>query len=80
MNTSVHGHEVLRMMIAARRGFERDALCKAIVERFGDDARFDACAASGMTAEGLIDYLVSRRKLRREADGLWVNEGDLCDN
>jgi probable metal-binding protein len=43
------------------------------------DTRFDACAAQGMTADELIDFLESRGKFREEAGGWRVNEGEICD-
>ena len=75
---SIHGHEVLRMMIALERPQTREALRRLIDERFGSDARFHTCAADGMTADELIDFLVARGKLRPVAGGWRVEEGEIC--
>lgn len=56
MTQSVHGHEVMEMMLAQGGQFTRASLKQAIDERFGAKARFHTCSASEMDAEALIDF------------------------
>ncbi len=68
------------MMIATDRSQTREGLLESIAERFGADARFHTCAADGMTADELIDFLVARGKFRTVDGGWRVDEGEICDD
>jgi probable metal-binding protein len=39
--TEIHAHEVMHMMLERGEAFSRESLARAIVERFGADARFN---------------------------------------
>ena len=62
MAESIHGHDVMRMMVEANRAFTKEQLEIAIREKFGAEARFHTCSASGMTAKELIGFLKMRSK------------------
>ncbi len=47
---SIHGHEVLNMMIESGEQYTHTSLEAAIKARFGERARFHTCSASDMTA------------------------------
>lgn len=49
---SIHGHEVLNMMIESGVQYTHTSLEAAIKARFGEQARFHTCSAEGMTAGG----------------------------
>lgn len=51
---SIHGHEVLNMMIESGEQYTHASLEAAIKARFGERARFHTCSASGMTAAELF--------------------------
>ena len=80
MQTQVHGHDVLDMMQADKRPYTRLTLTRAIIERFGDDARFCTCAAEGMTATELVDFLADRQKFMPAGDGFIVNPDRVCQH
>ena len=54
---SVHGHEVLNMMIASGESYSTESLTTAIEQRFGADARFHTCSAENMSAAELVTFL-----------------------
>ena len=54
MGESIHGHEVMKMMIASGKNYTKDSLEENIIERFGADARFRACTAENMTPKEII--------------------------
>ena len=56
----IHAHEVMQMMLEKDGGFSRESLAQAITERFGADARFYSCSASGMDVAAVIAFLESR--------------------
>lgn len=47
---SIHGHDVLNMMIESGERYTEESLVEAIHARFGEAARFHTCSASEMTA------------------------------
>jgi probable metal-binding protein len=76
----IHGHDVIAMMRAEPRPFTRLTLTRAIIERFGEDARFHTCSADGMTAEELVDFLAARQKFMPSGDGFVVNPERVCQH
>ena len=54
---SIHGHEVMHMMVNSGKSFSRDSLKKAIHVQFGSETRFFTCSAQGMDADQLINFL-----------------------
>ncbi|HHW9302713.1 TPA: YecH family metal-binding protein, partial [Salmonella enterica] len=44
---SIHGHEVLNMMIESGEQYSNASLEAAITARFGEHARFHTCSAQG---------------------------------
>ena len=78
MQESVHGHEVLRMMIEADRAFTRDSLQAEIAERFGEDARFHTCLFQDTRAGKLIEFLETRGKSRSVEGGWRVDRDEIC--
>ena len=77
---SYHGHDVMQMMIEAGHGFTRESLRAAIVAKFGEDARFHTCSASGMNADGIIDFLASRGKFVDVGDGFKTDPTKICSH
>lgn len=43
---SIHGHDVLNMMIESGERYTEESLVEAIHARFGEAARFHTCSAS----------------------------------
>lgn len=78
MQDSIHGHEVLRMMIEADRAHTRDSLQAEIAERFGEDARFYTCSSHDRTAEESIEFLETRGRFRSVEGGWRVDEDEIC--
>ena len=74
----VHAHEVMRMMLESDTGFTRDSLAEAIVERFGEDARFHSCSRKGMNVSAVIDFLESRGKFVIQGAGFNTSADKIC--
>ena len=77
---SVHGHEVMRMMLERTEGFTRAELVQAIAERFGADARFHTCSAESLTAEGLVTFLQERGKFVERTGRMQVLPDRICQH
>ena len=78
--TDIHGHEVMRMMVESGEAYDRQSLEAAIIERFGTEARFCTCSASGMDASQLIDFLAERGKFVPTGEGFSTEAGKICDH
>ena len=80
MNPSVHGHDVMQMMLELGGQFTRESLKSAIDTRFGSDARFHTCSAENMTAEQLIDFLQAKGKFVASDTGFNTREEHICNH
>ena len=75
---SIHGHDVLNMMIESGERYTKESLVEAIHARFGEAARFHTCSASEMTAAELVAFLAARGKFIPAADGFSTHESKSC--
>lgn len=80
MTESIHGHEVMRMMIESEKEFTKERLAITIKEKFGAGARFHTCAADDMTAEALIDFLESKGKFVESGKGFKTDKDKICNH
>jgi len=76
----IHAHEVMHMMLEQEEVFSRESLGQAIIERFGANARFHSCSASGMDVHAVIDFLESRGKFVARDDGFNTAEDKICNH
>ena len=76
----IHAHEVMRMMLEHDSGFSRESLSRAIIGRFGADAKFHSCSQAGMDVSAVIDFLESRGKFVASADGFNTAQDRICNN
>ena len=79
MNT-VHGHEVMEMMLTSGKTYTKELLLTDIVQKFGPDTRFYTCAAENMTAEQLVAFLEARGKFVPRANGFQTSPDVMCQH
>ena len=77
---SIHGHEVMRMMVESGMQFTRQSLQEAITEKFGVEARFHTCSAEQMTADELIDFLEQRGKFIGAENSFTTDKEKICNH
>ncbi|GJA10089.1 DUF2492 family protein [Aeromonas caviae] len=80
MSQSIHGHEVMEMMLEQKSPFTRASLRAAIASRFGAEARFHTCSASEMDADALIDFLARRGKFIDSESGFQTRADKICNH
>ncbi|MDR2711326.1 MAG: YecH family protein [Burkholderiales bacterium] len=78
--TTVHGHEVIKMVMMSNRRWTRDELVAAIHQKFGADTHFHTCADDDLTADELLDFLESRGKFVDNGEGLTTDGGLACNH
>lgn len=80
MSQSVHGHEVMHLMLELGGEFTRESLKQAIVARFGEQTRFHTCSAENMDAEQLIAFLQAKGKFVEGSQGFNTREEHICQH
>ncbi len=77
----IHAHEILRMM-EGNNYPTKEALCSAIVDKFGYDARFHTCSATGLDADAIIDFLEAKGKFKPSDSsmGFTMDITKVCDS
>ncbi len=75
---SIHGHDVLNMMINSGERYTTASLEAAIIARFGEQARFHTCSAENMTAKELVAFLQQKGKFIAQPDGFNTHESKIC--
>lgn len=76
--TSIHGHDVLNMMIESGEQYTEQSLVQAIDFRFGNNARFHTCSAENMTAAELVAFLAARGKFIPADEGFSTHVSKIC--
>lgn len=75
---SIHGHEVLQMILSSETAFTKTSLIDAIHKQFGNDSRFHTCSAENMTATELVDFLERKGKFIPAEGGFTTSENKIC--
>jgi len=78
--TSIHGHEVLNMMLESDEQYSETSLVQAIDTRFGDNARFHTCSAENMSAAQLVEFLKNKGKFIPVNEGFSTHESKICQH
>ncbi len=78
MGNSVHGRNVLKMIIASGRSWPHEALLAAMAAEFGEGVSFHTCSTQDMTAEQLVALFVAKGKLVDSDQGLAVDPEKMC--
>jgi probable metal-binding protein len=79
MNT-IHGHEVMHMMVNSGESYTRESLRSAIHQQFGEETRFFTCSAQGMTADELILFLENKGKFHPVDGGFTTAPDRICNH
>lgn len=77
---SIHGHDVLDILLSAPTPLRRAELTAEVNRRFGPDARFHTCSASAMTLDHLLMFLLTREKIVERDGRLSVNAANVCQH
>jgi probable metal-binding protein len=67
--SSIHGHEVLQMMIASGQSYTVATLEAAITARFGREARFHTCSEENLSVAELVAFLQKKANLLLMMEG-----------
>lgn len=75
---TVHGHEVMEMMVESGQRYSEASLVDEMAERFGEEASYHTCCAEGLGASELIEFLWTKGKLTGTRDSFVFDPMDQC--
>ncbi len=80
ISESVHGHEILRLLLETPEPLTQAELRGIAAREFGADARYHTCSAAEMTLDDLIVFLMGRGKLSESDGRLIVHRREICNH
>ena len=80
MSNSIHGHEVMQMMIDSGKSYTKESLEQEMIEKFGSDTTFYTCSAQGMSAKELVDFLEKKGKFFGTDEGFQTSQESICNH
>jgi len=80
MSDSIHGHQVMQMMLDHDVTFTKASLKAKMTEMFGAQARYHTCSAREMDADQLIDFLDARGKFVGEQEAFTTAADKICSH
>ncbi|ESE40416.1 YecH family metal-binding protein [Shewanella decolorationis] len=80
MSDSIHGHDVMALMVAQENPLLKPEFIALMAQTFGDNARYHTCSAEDLTAEELISLLLSKGKMLESEQGLTLVAGRQCNH
>ena len=75
---SIHGHEVLQMMISSGESYTVATLEAAIIDRFAKEVRFHTCSSENLSAAELVAFLQKKGKFIAAEEGFNTHESKIC--
>ncbi len=80
MAESIHGHDVMELMLTLGKTFTKESLKDALHEKFGKDAKYHTCSAQNMNAAEIIEFLNSRGKFIDSEKGFQTDRSKICSH
>ena len=77
---SVHGHEVMKMMIESDEDYTKESLAENIKKKFGEKTVFYTCSAENMSAEQIVDFLEKKGKFINSEKGFTTDKEKICEH
>ena len=80
MSESIHGHEVMEMMISHGAALTKQDLKNMMHIKFGADTRYHTCAATEMDADMLIEFLEDKGRFIPSEGGITTTADKICNH
>ncbi|GIU47740.1 hypothetical protein TUM4438_27590 [Shewanella sairae] len=80
MSESVHGHQVMELMLAQGQSITKQALKQLMQTTFGEQAYYHTCSASEMNADELIEFLENKGKFIHSEAGIETAADRICNH
>jgi probable metal-binding protein len=80
MSESVHGHQVMQMMLTHGSALTKHDLKTMMHNEFGAETLYHTCSATEMDAEMLIEFLEDKGKFIPSNDGITTTADKICNH
>ncbi|MGS0679802.1 YecH family metal-binding protein [Shewanella sp. 125m-7] len=80
MSISIHGHQVMELMLAHGESLTKEALKSKMYTEFGEQARYHTCSAAEMDADELIAFLEKKGKFIHSEAGIETAADKICNH
>ncbi|MCG9729747.1 YecH family protein [Shewanella sp. Isolate13] len=80
MSDSIHGHQVMELMLAHGQSLTKEALKSLMHKEFGEQARYHTCSAQQMDADELIAFLEKKGKFIHSENGIETAADRICNH
>jgi len=77
---SLHGHEVMQMMLESDKDYTKESLVKDIKKKFGENTVFYTCSAENMNSEEIVEFLEMKGKFVSSDKGFKTDKEKICDH
>ncbi|WP_110458864.1 YecH family metal-binding protein [Shewanella algidipiscicola] len=78
MSDSIHGHQVMQLMLSLGGAISKTELIKLMATHFGEQATYHTCSATEMSAEQLIAFLERKGKFTESSMGIETAADKIC--
>jgi len=78
MSGSIHGHQVMEMMLEQGEPLTPAALKARMQAKFGAEARYHTCSAQNMNADELLIFLENKGKFIHCDTGVTTTAQHIC--
>ena len=76
----IHGHELINLILQENRALSLEEVKELAENKIGKNVSYFTCSESAMDTEGMISFLLDRRKLVKINGGYVINTGEVCDH
>ncbi|MDO6688004.1 MULTISPECIES: YecH family metal-binding protein [unclassified Agarivorans] len=80
MSESIHGHQVMQLMLEQGGSFTSASLEELMKTTFGADSKYHTCRQKEMNAQELIVFLAERGKFVEAKQGFTACESKICSH
>ncbi|MGY5450878.1 YecH family metal-binding protein [Agarivorans sp. MS3-6] len=80
MSQSIHGHQVMQLMLEKGGSFSSASLEELMKQTFGEQSEYHTCSKKGMNAQELIVFLAERGKFVEANQGFNTCESKICSH
>lgn len=77
---SIHGHEVMRMIVEGAGSLTETDLAEKVEAKFGPDARFHTCSIQDAPLPALLELLKKKGKTVLKDGKLHTEAGQICNH
>ncbi|WP_432454807.1 MULTISPECIES: YecH family metal-binding protein [unclassified Agarivorans] len=80
MSQSIHGHQVMQLMLETGGSFSSESLEVLLHQTFGENSVYHTCSKQGMNAQQLIVLLAERGKFVESKQGFTTSQSKICSH